>query len=444
MTKIDNTVELYKVFYENKIYENLNEIFVTIFKLTTLLYGIDNSNQEIDNYTVQGELPEGNMVTIENGGSEFMIGDNLFFNSSDNSCGAVLSVDEVDDNGEIINISISTPGTDYIIGDYIFGVSSEYGNSVVFEVVSIDTSSGGITSLSIISSGRDYSQGEIINIIPKIGSGGIYTVKNVDSNGTVTEIERIFGGIHYNHGIYNQESKNIITNNFGTGLEVSIQQADIIYNQCVTLSTIAYDAANLNNSNMSLLKDILTACSGEIYGSKLINNLETISSQYMTAMIRTIDSLTLHIVCSPQEDNAKKLQTNISSSCLSNVILNTASFIEINTFMEKRRLLKNYASFLVYQTKYIYNQIREKVKEKNIGHNFMKELEEFVDVIINIGDNIISLCIISGQLINLIMGRGLSIVCDNTSAYQNARNDIIDNLMDLQEKTTSLVNILNK
>jgi hypothetical protein len=74
----------------------------------------------------------------------------------------------------------------------------------------------------------------------------------------------------------------------------------------------------------------------------------------------------------------------------------------------------------------------------------MKELEEFVDVIINLGDNIISLCIISGQLINLIMGRGLSIVCDNTSTYQNARNDIIDNLMDLQEKTTSLVNILNK
>jgi hypothetical protein len=443
MTKVENTVELYKVFYENKIHENLNEIFVTIFKLTTLLIGIDNSNQEIDNYTVQGELPEGSMMVIENGGSDFMIGDNLFFYSSDNSCDAVLSVDDVDDNGEIINISVSTLGTDYITGDYIFGVSSEYGNSAVFEVDSVDTS-GGITSLSIISSGRDYSQGEIINIIPKIGSGGVYTVKNVDTNGTVTEIERVFGGIRYNHGIYNQESKNIITNNFGTGLELSIQQTDISYNQSVTLSTIAYDAANLNMSNMNLLKDILTACSAETYGSSLLNNLETISSQYMTAMIRTIDSLSLHIVCSPQEDNTKKLQTNISSSCLSDVILNTGSYIEINAFMEKRILLKNYASFLVYQTKYLYNQIKEKVKEKNIGHNFMKELEEFVNVIINIGDNIITLCVRSGQLINLIMGRGLSIVCDNTAIYQNERNSLVDTLMEFQEKTTSLVNILNK
>lgn len=434
------TQDLIKTIYISGLRNSINTIFNSVFDTTALVNSMETNNQEIAKYTIQGELPDNTKISIENGGIDFQVKDIIQLKSSDNSKDGVLKVVEINDNGEILNISVENPGQDYNVNDIIFGKTNGNGSSATFQVDNVDIN-GGILNVSITSEGHNYSINDIIEIVPKIGTGGAYYVNSVDENGTITSLKRKYGGMLYNSGTFSQTNETIETNNFGTGLILSIDADNIIYDKSVTLFTLTYESKKLNTENISLLHNINSSANVDEYRT-FINNLNLIAVNWKTIMKRVIDNLSLVVANTPQEDGYNRMETTTSSTSLNKIMLNVASEAYMRKYMTKLQILNDFASNISYFSDRFF-QTMSWQKNSPITMFLYNELTSYINGIRDVTDSIISFCE-EFKYIVVLHRQGIYNVELNSLKFQKARDNVLLNCDLFVNATSNLLNTIKK
>lgn len=436
------TQDLIKIIYISGFKNSINTIFNSVFNTTSLVEAMETNNEEILKYTIQGELPNDTKITIENGGEYFQVKDIIQLKSTDNSKDGVLRVVEIsNNNGEILNVTIENQGLNYNVNDIIFGVTNGNGSSASFQVDNVDTNDGGILNVSIISNGHYYSINDIIEIVPKIGTGGTYYVNSVDENGSVTSLKRKYGGLLYNSGTLSQTSETIETNNFGTGLILSIDADNIIYSSSVTLFTLTFEMKKLNTENISLLRNINSSGTLDEYRT-FVNNLNIIAINWRTIIKRGIDNLSLVVANTRQEDGYNKMQTTTSSTSLSKIMLNVASEEYMKIYMTKLQSLNDYASNISNFSDMFFQKMSWQ-QNSPITMFLFNEFTSYINAIRDVTDSIISFCE-EFKYIVVLHRQGIYNVELNSINFQSARENVLSNCDLFVEATANLLTILEK
>ena len=432
--------DLLYIIYSNGIRNSMNTIFNSVFDTKVLVFSIMECNKQLSNYTTQGELPQETKITIENGGTEFKVNDILYLYSLDDSKDCELKVINVNIDGEILDVAIENLGTGYNVNDTIFGISNKNGSSATFQVDSVNNN-GGVLSVSIISDGHNYSIDEIITITPKIGTGAVYYVNSVDENGSITGLKRKYGGILYNSGTFSQTNDTIRTNNFGTGLILSVNSSDIIYDKSVTLFTTTYEMDNLNKENMKLLQKINGSAATITEYRTFISNINLIAMNWYTIIKRTIDNLSLSVANSEQEDGYNKMETNTSSTSLNTIMINSLNYKYKHIYLTKLEKIKYYAnkinnvSNISYERKYWG-------KNSPITMFLYNDLKDYVNKMRDISYSITNICVEYERIIELENG----IYNDemNSILFKKLREDILIKCNAFINTTIELLNTLEK
>ena len=444
--------DLIKIFFLTGFKNSLNNIFNSIFNTNVLVDSMKASNDTIANYTVQGELPDEEMVTIVNGGSEFAVQDTIQVYSNDDSLGGVLTVDSVDNDGKILSVSVTTPGTGYSEGDVIFGTTFGNGSSAVFQVGTVD-GNGGITSVSIVADGHDYKVDDTITIVPKKGTGAIYyvtaiendvtTIENgvvVTRDGVVTQVQRKYGGMLYNSGSFSQVDSTLQTNNFGTDLVFLIPSENILYNQSVTLFTITYEMEKLNTINSGLLRQLNSTVTADRYKTSLLSNLPTVSTNWVTIMTRAVDNLALSIANTVQEDGQDALETNTSSASLNKTMLNSLDENYYDELLMKMAALNNYAAFMINASNGWF-QFMSWQKYTPIRMFLSNELTTYINVVRTTANSITDFCSEFQYLLTLQQQGTYNVELDSIP-FQNQKTSVLESCEALNVATTVLLNAL--
>ena len=432
--------DIIRIIYISGFRNSINTIFNSVFDTTSIVNSMEKSNQEIAKYTIQGELPDNTKITIENGGEDFEVNDIIQLKSIDNSKDGILKVVEINKNGEILNVSVENPGLNYNVNDIIFGITNGNGSSATFQVDNIDTNDG-ILNVSIISDGHNYSINDIIEIVPKIGTGGTYYVNSVDENGSVTSLKRKYGGMLYNSGTLSQIGETIETNNFGTGLILSIDDDNIIYDKSVTLFTLTFEMKKLNTENIKLLHNINSSNSVDEYRTYL-DTLNLIARNWRTIIKRAIDNLSLVVASTPQEDGYNKMQTTTSSTSLNKIMLNVASEKYMKTYMTKLQSLNDYANN-IFNFSDMFFQKMSWAKNSPITMFLYNELTSYINGIRDVTDSIISFCE-EFKYIVVLHKQGMYNVELNSINFQTARENVLLNCDLFVNRTANLLTTIKK
>ena len=269
-------------------------------------------------------------------------------------------------------------------------------------------------NVTIVNGGENYKIGDYINVISEeIGSGGIYIVKNVDGNGSVTEIQRFFQGQNYNLN----STFSFHTNNDGSGVELSFNELTTIY---VNISQITDKIYSLSKTNRYNINDMSSFSNEDEYWMFLYNNMDSIIDNWVKTFIFIIEHCFQHIPNSFQYDDEKIIPTKISPTSLYKNLISTNSNVIVN-ILQKFELISSKINFNCSHIINIYNNmfwgtnsVIYMFLQNNLKFliNKIKELEYFLQKMSN-------LCSVNSK--NFSKGEYQSLFLN----LQNARKDVI-------------------
>jgi len=214
------------------------------------------------------------------------------------------------------------------------------------------TNNPGTSGVTITNSGINYQVGNFIQVMNEQGdgTGGIYVVTEVDNDGGVTEVQRLFQGQNY-------ESNSILTfssEDDGSGVELSF---DYFTGTSVNIDTLTMDMYNGSKTNKYYLDRMNGTTTEDEYWLFLYGELKLLIDNWIKTMIFILEDCFLSIPNSFQYDNTNIMATPISTASLYKGLLTTGNMATRAAVTQKFKAFNAYWSFSNSEIMSIYNSM---------------------------------------------------------------------------------------
>jgi len=208
---------------------------------------------------------------------------------------------------------------------------------------------GGVT---ITNTGRNYQVGNYIQVMNEEGdgTGGIYVVTEVNNDGGVTAVQRLFQGQNYE----SNSTVTFSTEDEGSGVELSF---GYFTETSVNIDNITSEMYNANKINKYYLDRMNGTSTSDEYWLFLYGEFQTLIDNWIKTMIFTLEDCFSSIPNSFQYDNTNIMETPISSASLHKGLLTTGNKSTRSGITQKFKIFSAYWSFSNSKIRSIYNNM---------------------------------------------------------------------------------------